>query len=165
VARPPLVAVCGGSEATEEELDAAETVGRLLAARGATVVCGGLGGVMAAAARGAKAGGGTSIGLLPDWDADEAAEEITVALPTGLGEMRNALIVRACRAVIAVGGGYGTLTEVALALRLMRPVAALASWEVRRPSCEGPDPAIHQATGPEDAVDWVLDAIAKRARR
>ena len=160
MARPPLVAVCGaGSAVTDEDVHAAEAVGRLLAFRGATVVCGGLGGVMAAAARGVQAGGGVSVGLLPDWNPDEAAAEISIALPTGMGEMRNALIVRACRGMIAIGGGYGTLTEVALALRLGRPVAALASWEVRRAHADEPDPAIYKATGPEDAVDWILGRI------
>jgi len=159
MARPPLVAVCGAGDATPAEAAAAEEVGRRLAERGVTVVCGGLGGVMAAAARGVRAGGGTCVGLLPGWDPDEAAPDVTIALPTGLDEMRNALIVRAARGVIAVGGAYGTLTEVALALRLGRPVVALGSWEVRRPGVPGPDLGIRIAADPAAAVATLLDLI------
>ncbi len=85
------------------------------------MVCGGLGGVMAAAARGAARGGGFSIGLLPGDSPNEAATEVSIAIPTGLGEMRNALIVRACPVIIAIGGAYGTISEIALALRKGRP--------------------------------------------
>jgi uncharacterized protein (TIGR00725 family) len=109
---------------------------------------------MAAAARGVRAAGGTCVGLLPGWDAAEAADGVDIALPTGLGEMRNALIARACAAMIAVGGGYGTLTEIALALRLGRPVTAIASWELSRAG--RPDPGVHRADGADDAVRWVL---------
>lgn len=157
--RPPLVAVCGASLPTAEDVAAAEAVGRGLAERGAVVLCGGLGGVMAAAARGVRAAGGLCVGLLPGWDPDEAAPEVDLALPTGMGEGRNLLLVRAARAVVAIGGGYGTLSEIALALRLQRPVVALRSWEVRRPGVDAPDPGIVPAASPADAVTRVMAAV------
>jgi uncharacterized protein (TIGR00725 family) len=124
------VAVVGPDEATAEELENATAVGRGLAARGAIVVCGGLGGVMAAACRGAQAAGGMSVGLLPGGDRRAANRWVTVALPTGLGELRNGLVVRAADAVIAVGGAYGTLSEIALALRTGVPVVGIGTWEI-----------------------------------
>ena len=133
------VAVVGPGEAEE--------VGRLLAERGAVVVCGGLGGVMEAACRGARAAGGTTVGLLPGVDRSEANRHVDIAVPTGLGEGRNALVVRAADAVIAIGGGYGTLSEIALALRAGKPVIGLDTWEI-----EGVAPA----DGPEAAVAAVL---------
>jgi uncharacterized protein (TIGR00725 family) len=105
-------------------------VGRLLAERGATVVCGGLGGTMEAACRGARAAGGTTLGLLPGADRSEANPFVTVAVPTGLGEARNALVVRAADAVIALGGGYGTLSEIALALKAGKRVVGIGTWEI-----------------------------------
>jgi hypothetical protein len=116
--------------------DDAFEVGRLVAERGAVVVCGGLGGAMEAACRGARAGGGTTIGILPGLDRAEANAWVDVALPTGLGEARNALVVRAADVVIAVGGGYGTLSEIALALKAGKPVIGLGSWEI-----DGVEPA------------------------
>lgn len=137
----------------------AEAVGRLLAQRGATVVCGGRGGVMAAVARGVRDGGGMCVGVLPGDDPDDANADIALALPTGLGEMRNALIARSCRAMIAIGGGYGTLSEIGFALRLAKPVAGLRTWDIRRADDDRPDPAIHCADSPEEAVDWVLARV------
>ncbi|MGH7687310.1 MAG: hypothetical protein ACREN2_10905 [Candidatus Dormibacteria bacterium] len=157
--RPPLIAVCGTSLDEPGAMRDAEEVGALLAARGAVVVCGGRGGVMAAVARGVRAGGGSSIGLLPGDDANDACEDITVALPTGLGEMRNALIAHTSRAMIAIGGGYGTLSEIGFALRLGRPVAALRTWDIRRAGDEVPDAALHRVDTPREAVDWVLSQI------
>jgi uncharacterized protein (TIGR00725 family) len=105
-------------------------VGRLLAERGAVLVCGGLGGTMEAACRGAKQAGGTTVGLLPGGSRSEANRFVDVAIPTGLGEARNALVVRAADAVVAVGGGYGTLSEIALALRAGKRVVGLGTWEI-----------------------------------
>ena len=126
----PYVAVIGPSEATVEEAARAETLGRLLAERGAVVVCGGLGGVMEAVARGASGGGGLVLGILPGGHREDANEHVTVALTTGMGEMRNALVVRAADAVIAVGGAYGTLSEIAFALRTGVPVVGIGTWEL-----------------------------------
>ena len=128
----PHVAVIGAERASVEHGAWAEAVGRALADAGAVVVCGGLGGVMEAACRGAAAGGGTSLGILPGEDRAAANPYVTVAVPTGLGEARNALVVRASDAVVAVGGEYGTLSEIALALRAGIPVVGLDTWELRR---------------------------------
>ncbi len=124
----PYIAVIGPSEATAEQAARAETIGRLLAERGAVVVCGGLGGVMEAVARGASTAGGLVLGILPGTHREDANEHVTLALPTGMGEMRNALIVRGVDAVIAVGGAYGTLSEIALALRTGVPVVGIGTW-------------------------------------
>jgi uncharacterized protein (TIGR00725 family) len=105
-------------------------VGRGLAARGAVVVCGGLGGVMEAACRGAKEAGGQTVGILPCTDRAAANPFVDTAVPTGLGEARNALVVRAADALIAVGGGYGTLSEIALALKAGKRVVGLDSWDI-----------------------------------
>ncbi|MFL5824427.1 MAG: TIGR00725 family protein [Solirubrobacteraceae bacterium] len=134
------VAVVGPSQATAEELRDAETVGRLLGQAGAIVVCGGLGGVMEAACRGAREAGGTTVGLLPGSDRAAASQWVSVAIPTGLGELRNGLVVRAADAVVAVGGGYGTLSEVALALKVGTPVVGLGGWDIDGVEPQ-PDPA------------------------
>jgi uncharacterized protein (TIGR00725 family) len=126
---------------------AAEAVGRGLAARGAVVVCGGLGGAMEAACRGAKEAGGMTVGLLPGLDRRDANPYVDVAVTTGLGEARNALVVRAADALIAVGGGYGTLSELGLALRTGKRVVGLGTWEI-----DGIEPA----SSPEEAVEAVL---------
>ncbi len=125
-----MVAVVGPGDAEPAVEVLAEAVGRALADSGATVVCGGLGGVMAAACRGAKAAGGTTVGLLPGTERTAANPWVDVALPTGLGEGRNLLVVRAADAVVAVGHGYGTLSEIALALRAGIPVVGLHTWDV-----------------------------------
>ena len=148
--------MCGTSTEEPAATRDAEQVGELLAARGAVVVCGGLGGVMAAVARGVRARGGTTVGLLPGDDSGEANDDITLALPTGLGELRNALIAHCCRAMIAIGGGYGTLSEIGFALRLGRPVAGLHTWDVRRAGDDAPDTALHRVDTPLEAVDWAL---------
>lgn len=122
----------GGHGVDPALLRAAEEVGHLIAAAGATLVCGGLGGVMETAARGARGAGGAVIGLLPGHDRADGNEHLTVAIPTGLGELRNALVVRAADAVIALGGGYGTLSEIGFALKTGRPVIGLDTWELWR---------------------------------
>ncbi len=121
----PIIAVIGGSTCTTEEAAVAEETGRLLAQRGAILVCGGLGGVMEAAARGAQTNGGTTVGILPGPDPAAANAYIAIPLATGLGEMRNFLIVRTAHALIAIGGGVGTLSEIALAQRIGKPVVGL----------------------------------------
>lgn len=121
----PIVAVVGGSECTSAEAGLAEELGRRLAQGGAVVVCGGLTGVMEAVAQGVRASGGLTIGILPGNDARDANRFIDVPLATGMGEMRNALIVRVAGAIVAIGGGTGTLSEIALALRIGTPVVGL----------------------------------------
>ena len=125
------VAVCGASEATPSQLDAARQVGRLLARNGAILLNGGFGGVMGAASEGAASEGGTVVGILPDVDRAGVNAHLTIAIATGLGQARNAVIVTAADSVIAIGHGWGTLSEIALARRLDRPVFALDTWEVK----------------------------------
>jgi uncharacterized protein (TIGR00725 family) len=125
------VAVCGASEATPSQLEAAREVGKLLARAGAVVINGGFGGVMGAASEGAATEGGTVVGILPDTDRGGANPHLTLALATGLGQARNAVIVTAADSVIAIGPGWGTLSEIALARRLGRAVFALDTWKVK----------------------------------
>jgi hypothetical protein len=153
------VAVVGGGAASAGEERAAEEVGRGLAEAGAIVVCGGLGGVMEAACRGAKAGGGTTVGILPGSSRTDANPHVDVAIATGLGELRNGLVVRAADALVAVGGEFGTLSEIALALKAGKPVVALGGWELAR---EGePVEAIVRATSAADAVRKALAACGQ----
>ena len=120
----------GPGDADPEQRRVAEEVGRLLAQAGAIVVTGGCGGVMEAASKGAHEAGGTTLGILPGADRREANEWVSVAVPTGMGEARNALVVRAADAVVAVGGAWGTLSEIALARKTGKSVAALDSWDL-----------------------------------
>jgi uncharacterized protein (TIGR00725 family) len=124
------VGVVGPGEASAAELAVAEELGARLVDLGATVVCGGLGGVMEAACRGAKSRRGRTVGLLPGLDRAEANGWVDVAIATGLGELRNGLIVRASDALVAVGGSAGTLTEIAFGLRLGRPVIGIGAIEL-----------------------------------
>jgi uncharacterized protein (TIGR00725 family) len=148
------VAVVGRDDAGPEERGVAEQVGRGLAEGGAVVVCGGLGGVMEAACRGAQAVGGTTLGILPGLDRREANPHVEVAIPTGLGEARNALVVRAADALVAVGGGYGTLSEIALALKTGKPVIGLGTWDLRGAEVVG-------AGSPPEAVTAALSSARK----
>lgn len=138
----------------------AEAVGTALAERGAVVVCGGRGGVMAAVCRGAAAAGGVSVGILPGRDRSEANPWVTVAVATGLGEARNAVVASTADAVIAVGGEWGTLSEIALARKLGTPVVLLRSWELRRDGA--PPDGVTEAGSAEEAVTVALGAISRR---
>jgi uncharacterized protein (TIGR00725 family) len=142
------VAVCGASEATESQLAAAREVGALLAKAGAIVINGGLGGVSGAASEGAAAAGGIVVGLLPDAHRAGANKNLTISLPTGMGQARNALIVTAAQSVIAIGGGWGTLSEIAIAKRIGRPVVTLDSWPVA---------GLESVATPEEAVRKALE--------
>jgi uncharacterized protein (TIGR00725 family) len=151
MSRTPYVAVVGPGEASPEELHAAEEVGAGLAAAGAVVVTGGLGGVMEAACRGARSRRGRTLGILPGDDRDDANGWVEIAVATGLGELRNGLVVRAADAVVAIGGGHGTLSEIALALKLGRPVVGLGTWEVH---------GIQHVSTPEEALALVAGLLA-----
>ena len=153
MAHRPYVAVIGPGDATSQQTRAAETIGRDLADGGAILVCGGLGGVMAAACHGARAAAGVTVGFLPGTDRSSANEWLQIALPTGMGELRNGLVIRAVDAVIAVGGAYGTLSEIALALRTGVPVIGLETWEI-----EG----IERVGSPGEAVQRALQRAAGR---
>jgi uncharacterized protein (TIGR00725 family) len=152
------VAVIGSASCSEEVAARAEAVGREIARRGAVLVCGGRGGVMEAACRGAKAEGGTTVGILPGVDRDEANRYVDVAIVTGLGEARNAIVVRTADAIVAVSGGYGTLSEIGLALKMGRPVVGLDTWELQQAG--QPVDAVLRATTPAQAVERAL-ALAR----
>jgi uncharacterized protein (TIGR00725 family) len=149
-----MIAVVGPGDADPAECAQAREIGRLLAERGCTVLTGGLGGVMDAAAEGAASVNGTAIGLLPGTDPGEAGPHHTDVVPTGLGEGRNALLVRAAEAVIAVGGSWGTLSEIALAMRTGTRVVLLGGWRVLDES--GTELALPRAATPAEAVGYVL---------
>jgi uncharacterized protein (TIGR00725 family) len=153
----PYVAVCGPSASEDPVvLEQAVTAGRLLARHGCVVVTGGLGGVMAAAARGVADAGGTAVALLPGDDREAASPGHTVVLPTGMGEMRNALLVRSVDVVLAIGGAWGTLSEIALAARTGVPVVTLGSWDL-------PGPEVQTCVTVEQAVSRVLE-LARATR-
>lgn len=157
--RPPHVAVVGDGEPRGPDahrlLEWAEEIGLELARSGATVITGGLGGVMRAASRGARSAGGQTIGILPGADASDANEYVNIPLPTGLGVVRNLVVVTAADAVVAVGGRHGTLSEIGLALRMGRHVVALSSWRVESEHRLG-GPRVHRARDPREAVSLAL---------
>jgi uncharacterized protein (TIGR00725 family) len=125
------VGVAGASQPGPGLVDQAELLGRRLAEGGAVVVCGGGPGVMEAVCRGARSAGGTTLGLLPGEDRSDGNPHLSLSVPTGLGQGRNLLLVRSSDALVAVGGGFGTLSEIALALRTGTPVVGLATWSLR----------------------------------
>ncbi len=157
------VGVAGASQPDASQVAAAETLGRLLAEAGATVVCGGGPGVMTAVCRGARAAGGITVGLLPGGDRAAGNPYLTVALPTALGEGRNVLLVRASDALVAVGGGFGTLSEIALALRTGVPVVGLTTWGLTLAG--GPVAAFPVAQSPEQAAQLAVEAARNRFGR
>jgi uncharacterized protein (TIGR00725 family) len=126
------IGVIGQSQCNEQIASMAEEVGRLIAQGGAVLVCGGMGGVMEAASRGAREAGGLTVGILPGLARSEANPYISVAIPTGLGAARNLLVVRSSDVLIAISGGYGTLTEIAFALHFNKHVIGLDTWELNR---------------------------------
>lgn len=149
------VAVIGGGTCSPAEVATAEEVGALLARAGAVVVCGGLSGVMEAACRGARREGGLTVGILPGNDRAAANPHVMVAIATGLGELRNGLVARAADAVIAVGGEFGTLSEIGFALKLGKRVIGLSTWELpRRPD------VILRARTAEEAARLALEDVA-----
>ena len=162
-ARAPIVAVAGSSTPTAQQVELAKAVGMLLAERNAVVLCGGLGGVMDAVATGVALRAGTCIGLLPGTDPADAGQHVSVALATGLGEARNVLLARACQAMIAIGGGFGTLSEIALAIRMGRRVALVDSWDFSDATTPTP-PTVRRCESAADAVTWVLDSPAASPR-
>ena len=143
-----------GEGASAEELAAAEEAGAAIASAGATLLCGGLGGVMEAACRGARSEGGFTVGLLPGVSAEDANGWVVLALPTGLGEARNAVIARSADAVVAVGGGWGTLSEIAFALRAGTPVLGVGTWELGRDGA-----AVAGVRAVDDAATAVAEAL------
>jgi uncharacterized protein (TIGR00725 family) len=131
-----MISVCGPNEATSHELELARAVGRAIAEAGHAVVCGGRGGVMEAVCAGAKDAGGTTIGILPGYDRAVANRYVDHAICTGLGHARNAVVVASGEAVIAIGGGFGTLSEIGLALKMGKRVVHLESWDLNEERVE-----------------------------
>jgi uncharacterized protein (TIGR00725 family) len=156
---PLHIAVVGAGRANGAESALAEEVGRRIAQAGAVVVCGGLGGVMEAACRGAASAGGTTIGILPGSDRAEANQHVEVAIATGMGEARNVIVVATADAVLAVGGEFGTLSEIAIALKAGKAVIGLHSWELARGGT--PVDGVVPAAGAEEAVALALEAAGR----
>jgi hypothetical protein len=149
-----LIAVIGGGQCSNEEAKVAEKVGRELARHGAILVCGGLGGIMEAACRGASAEGGTTIGILPGDKRQAANPYIQIPIVTGIGYARNIMVVKSTQAVIAIGGNYGTLSEIAHALQGGIPIIGLNTWSLARNGQQ--DDSIVLAQNPAEAVSKAL---------
>ena len=142
------IAVIGAANATPEESEIAYAVGSLIAKTGATLICGGLGGVMEAACRGAREAGGMTVGIVPD--AGQGNRYLGIVIRSGLGHARNVLVSQSADAVIAIGGRYGTLSEIAIALKTGRPVLGLSSWDI---------PGVITCATPEEAVGMAVRAV------
>jgi hypothetical protein len=154
---PPYIAVVGAAEAGDDLTSAAYDVGRGLALAGAILVTGGRTGVMEAAARGALEAGGMTVAILPDADRRSANAYSTIVIPTDMGEARNVLIVRSADALIAIGGGFGTLSEIAFALKTGKPVVSLGSWDLEKAGA--PEGARIASSSPAEAVAAALRSI------
>ena len=153
-----MIITVGGDAASgpvEDALSLAEAVGAEIAKRGCILLCGGRGGIMKAACRGAEAGGGTTVGVLPGFDKSQANAHVQIPIVTGLGEARNVVIALTADAVIAIDGEYGTLSEIAHALNNGKPVVGMGTWMLTKDGREAP---IHRTEDPVDAVRWVIEA-------
>ena len=150
-----IIAVIGGRNPSDEETRLAEEVGRELARQNAILICGGLRGVMKAACKGAQSQGGLTIGILPGDDASAANPYVQIPIVTNLGYARNVIVVKSARAVIAIGGGYGTLTEIGYALDSRVPVIGLKTWSLSRN--HQIDKSIVQARNAKEAVKIALE--------
>ena len=156
------IGVVGESRASRRAVADAERVGTAIAGAGAILLTGGRGGVMAAASRGATRNGGLVVGILPGFAREEANRWVTVPIVTGMDQARNVILVRSSDVVIAIGGRYGTLSEIAIALKLGVPVVGLRTWGLRPP--ERSRVPVIRASGPADAVARALRAAARRRR-
>ena len=154
-----FIAVIGGSQASASELKTAEHVGREIAKADAVLVCGGLGGVMEAACKGASQEGGLTIGILPGDNRLSANEFVKIPIVTGIGYARNLAVVKSAQAVIAIGGSYGTLSEIGHALQGGLPVIGLETWAVSRKGKE--KCPIIEAKTPVEAVEKALEMIGE----
>ena len=157
--RRPTIAVIGAGVCASDTAEVARAVGRLIAERGGVLVTGGLTGVMEAASQGARGAGGLVVGILPGLDAGEANDAVDVAIPTGMGQLRNGLVVSSGDAVIAVGGEWGTLSEIGLALKMGKPVIGLNTWDLTQGGVRR-DP-IHCARTPDEAVEGAFARCAR----
>jgi uncharacterized protein (TIGR00725 family) len=157
-----IIGVIGDSSCPPEEAKLAENVGELLAQRGATIVCGGLGGVMEAVCRGAKSKGGLTVGVLPGQDSSTANPWVDIPVVTGIGEARNVAVAKSAQAIIAIGGNYGTLSEIAYALKSSIPVIGLNTWSLSRNRQE--DDSIIRVQSATEAVDKAISLVKGRKR-
>lgn len=157
VGRTPIIAVIGASECSPEQAAMAEEVGRLLAQRGVVLVCGGRGGIMEAACKGARNAGGITVGILPGVDHAQGNPYLSIAIPSGLGHARNIVVAQAGQVVIAIAGGYGTLSEVALALNAGKKVVGLCTWEAVR--CDGKRAELLVVESAQEAVSTALSLL------
>jgi uncharacterized protein (TIGR00725 family) len=148
-----IISVIGAGSCDSKIFSIAEHVGRLIAKEGATLITGGLGGVMEAASKGAREAGGTVAGIIPGFSRDDANAFVDIPIVTGMSHARNVIIVRSADAVIAVSGEYGTLSEIAIALKLGKPVIGIATWD----NVEG----VIKAGSPEEAVEMAVNLIKK----
>jgi len=155
-----FIAVIGGSQCSSQEAKLAEEVGRELAKQGAALVCGGLGGVMEAACKGASSEGGVTIGILPGENRQAANSYVQIPIVTGIGYARNVAVVKSAQAVIAIGGNYGTLSEIAHALQSGIPVIGLNTWSLSRNG--QPDDSIIPAQNPIEAVNIALSLVTNQ---
>ena len=152
-----LIGVIGAGEASQEDCALAEGVGSEIAKRGAALVCGAMGGVMEASCRGAKSEGGLTIGIIPGDSKEECNPYVDVPVVTAMSHGRNIIVVRSSDAVIAIGGSYGTLSEIAFALRLEIPIIGIKTWDV--------SPEIIKAETPKEAVDMAIEHVGARIKR
>jgi len=152
-----FIAVIGGSKASAQEIKLAEEVGREIAKSKALLVCGGMGGVMEAACRGAVSEGGLTIGILPGTNRADANDYVQIPVVTGIGYARNVIVVKSSQAVIAIGGSYGTLTEIGYALQNVIPVIGLGTWSLSKHG--ETNSSIIQAESAADAVAMAIDMI------
>ncbi len=155
-----FIAVIGGGETSPQEAELAEEVGREIARRGAILVCGGLGGAMEAACRGAAAEGGVTIGILPGDNRRSANPYVQIPIVTGMGHARNVIVVKSAQAVIAVGGSYGTLSEISHALQNGIPVIGLSTWSLSKN--DQPENSIIRVKDPAEAVIKALSLVTAR---
>lgn len=152
--RKTHIGVIGAGECSPEDFEIAHEVGYLVAQREWVLICGGLGGVMEGAAKGCSSGGGMTVGLLPGTDRYSANPYIALAIPTGMGEARNVLVVRASDVIVAIAGGYGTLSEIGFALKVGKPVVGLKTW----PGITG----IDYVDTPQEAIDRATALVQQR---
>ncbi len=148
-----IISVIGNSSCDKDIYKIAEEVGKLIAEKGGVLITGGLGGVMEAASKGAKEAGGTTVGILPDFSKEDANRYVDIPITTGLSHARNVIIARSADALIAVSGGYGTLSEIAIALKLGKPVIGIKTWD----NIEG----IVNVNSPDKAIEKVLELIGR----
>lgn len=145
------IGIIGAGLCDAETTEAAYEVGKMVAARQALLYCGGLAGVMEAAARGAVEAGGVTIGILPGSRASDASDYITIPVVTGMSHARNVILVRSCEAVISIGGSHGTLSEIALALKMWKPVVGLNTWKHLED--------VYYVNTPQEAVEKAFDLL------